>query len=158
MLRWLECQWRMEIAPSLPGNYATTCLFVGWIPRIGLWAGGLGDGMILVREHGKPVRRLFGRNEEFALNETNALGCDHRLSDWITVRLLPRGPWAAILMTDGVADDLRPERLSEFSDWLVTDVALRKPTTRRRMLQDALVNWPTPGNSDDKTIAVLFCP
>ena len=61
-----------------------------------------------------------------------------------------------VLATDGVADDLAPERLDEFTDWLANDIGrLSPPTARWRRLCRELRAWPVPHHLDDKTVAVL---
>ena len=60
-----------------------------------------------------------------------------------------------VLATDGVADDLDPERLGAFTDWLTTDVARLAPMARWRRLHQELRDWPVPRHVDDKTVAVL---
>jgi len=154
--RLLETRWRLAIAPLSPADCATTCLLAGWTSDSGLTTAALGDGIILLREAGQTTRILSTRPDGYALNETLALGCDHRLSDWSISQLEPVAPWAVVLATDGVADDLDPARLEQFMDWLVNEIAPLPPHQRRIRLREALRKWPTPGHSDDKSIAVLI--
>ena len=56
-------------------------------------------------------------------------------------------------LTDGIADDLRPDKLGKFAKWLREEIA-RKPRAKRvSTLRQALREWPTPGHLDDKTVA-----
>jgi hypothetical protein len=64
----------------------------------------------------------------------------------------------AVIATDGVADDLLPERFDSLCDWLIGTFEHQKPAERWRALAAELKNWPTPKHLDDKTIAVLHAP
>jgi hypothetical protein len=116
----------------------------------------LGDGLLLYRTQGRfgvltPERNGFG-------NQTNALGISRSWSDWRCERLRLIQPGDGVLMmTDGVADDLQPERLEEFFRMVTKECARRTRRTGRKWLQGQLQAWPTPGHSDDKTIALIFC-
>lgn len=156
LLRLLEARWRLSVAPARPSDCAATCLLGGWTVETGLVAAALGDGVMLLCEAGNPPRVLSARPTGHALDETRALGTDHRLTDWTVFLLQPVAPWALILATDGVADDLVPEKLGEFTSWLLDELGNLPPKIRQARLREALENWPTPGHSDDKTIAVLL--
>ena len=64
----------------------------------------------------------------------------------------------AVLASDGVSDDLRPDRLADFVAWLKDEIAAFSPVARWRSLRRELNEWPTPRHLDDKTIAVLAWP
>jgi hypothetical protein len=154
--RGIEVIWRFRVAPHQPQDCASTCLLAGWTQEDGLTVGGLGDGLALLRTSEGSVRSWFARADGQTLNETDALGHPHQLTNWKLHREKVTGPWAVALMTDGLSDDLRPDRLAELVSWLVDEVAPREPRERRRMLRRSLETWPTPNHTDDKTIAVLF--
>lgn len=156
LVRSCEVNWRFAVAPRDPGDCATTCLIAGWAPETGLTIAALGDGMILLRSGGKPVECLHSRLDSEALNETQALGEPHRLIDWTLHQKDVEKPWAVALMTDGISDDLRTDRLDRFLSWLTDEVASMDPPRRRLTLRKALTDWPTANHTDDKTVAVLF--
>lgn len=155
--RWIEADWRFAVSPEKPGNCATTCLAATWHAEAGLLFTGLGDGMALLKEGKRSVRCLSKRRDDHFADQTLGLGADHQLSDWVCLNL-PNltAPWLLALVTDGIADDLREDKLDLFVSWLQRDVGPKPPNSRVRMLQQALRDWPTPGHSDDKTIAVLL--
>jgi len=157
-LRLLEAHWRLAVAPFPPADCSTTCLFAAWTAQAGLTVAALGDGAIIFRESGSPARLLSTRLEQHAIDETRALGAEHRLNDWTILQRRPTPPWVVILATDGIADDLDPDRLDTISDWLVNEVAPMPASQRRAKLRAALNTWPVPGHSDDKTIAALLHP
>jgi hypothetical protein len=99
-----------------------------------------------------------GRGESFS-NETTGLGASRGPSAWNLVQLAPtEEDRVAVLATDGVSDDLVPERLDGFFDWLVATFQGSSPAERWRALSAELRAWPTPGHLDDKTLAVLHAP
>jgi serine/threonine protein phosphatase PrpC len=152
----IEVLWRIRIYPCDPKDAATTCL-IAIACRNGQWVvGGVGDGLAAVRTGDARVVRLVGdRNAGFG-NETYALGTSPGPKAW-KLSVLPPTPLerVVVLATDGVADDLVPEKLDEFCKWLVGDLQKLDPNLRWRRLVAELRDWPTPRHLDDKTIAVL---
>lgn len=151
----VEVLWRLRLHPTAPGSAATTCLLALATPKGTCIVGGVGDGLALVRT-GSALRVIIGdRGEDFA-NETNGLGASTGLRAWTLTELPPTdAERVAVLATDGVADDLLPERLDGFCDWLVASFESLTPRERRSRLAAELRAWPTPGHLDDKTLAVV---
>jgi len=155
--RLIEAQWRFAVEPEQPRNCAATCHMIAAHAQGGIVYVGLGDGMALLQSGKKPVQRLYSRPPSDFVNESLGLGVNHRIADWAHARLpLPKAPWIAVLVTDGIADDLRPEKLEVFLKWLRDDIGRRPPAARLTALRKALREWPTPGHLDDKTVAVLL--
>ncbi len=151
----VEVIWRLRIHPVEPGDAATTCL-VALACADGTWVlGGVGDG-IVVTKTGTALSTVLGERGAGFANETSALGVSRGPRSWALVRLPPSDDdRVAILATDGVADDLVPERLNDFCDWLVDNFHDLTPLQRWRQLMAELRAWPTPKHLDDKTLAVL---
>lgn len=63
---------------------------------------------------------------------------------------------AVVLCTDGISDDLLPEKKMIFTKELYSTYANMESEERKRDLKRWLNEWPVPGHSDDKTIASLF--
>ena len=61
-----------------------------------------------------------------------------------------------MLVTDGIADDLRPDKLDAFVKWLRDEIGRKPKNERLTALRRALREWPTPAHLDDKTLAVLL--
>ena len=155
--RWLEAQWRFSVAPKQPQECAATCHLIAAHKNNCLIYAGLGDGMALFQQGKKNVQCLSTRPFGNFANETLGLGVDHRMTDWYHVRLpLSKEPWIAVLVTDGIADDLRPEKLDAFIKWLRSDIAGKPKAEQSTTLRRALREWPTPGHLDDKTVAVIL--
>jgi hypothetical protein len=152
-----EALWRLRIHPNKPSDAATTCL-LALARRDGEWiVGGVGDGLLAVRTGNGPTSIVVGDRDEGFCNETCGLGVSPGPNAWRLSRL-PASPEerVGVLATDGVADDLRPEKLGALCDWLVNDFRVLRPLDRWRMLTNELSSWPTPRHLDDKTLAVLY--
>jgi serine/threonine protein phosphatase PrpC len=141
--------------PIPTAQAATTLLMAACRPDGDCFVAQLGDGLLLYRSQGHfgvltPERNGFG-------NQTDALGISRSWSDWHCERLHLNQPGDGVLMmTDGVADDLRPERLEHFFQMVLKECACRSRRNGRKWLHEQLQGWPTPGHSDDKTIALIF--
>lgn len=150
----IEPLWLEEIAPFDCSDCAATCLLALAHHDGRTYVAALGDGMAAVRTRGAIERVEHPRGSGFT-NETQSLGGG--------------GVWAkrcfecseidiAVLASDGVSDDLRPDRLADFVAWLKDEIAALHPVARWRLLRRELNEWPTPRHLDDKTIAVLAWP
>jgi hypothetical protein len=149
--------WRARLAPVEPKEAATTCLFAAVAPDGAGLVAQLGDGLVLVGD-GVNSEPLTQRPEGSFANETLGLGVTHHLAAWHWRRLAP-GAHRLLLCTDGVADDLLPERYPALLDWIEQDMLPLPPSSRWRTLARELRAWPTPRHSDDKTLAFLrSCP
>ena len=155
LVRLVEILWRLDLTLRAPSECATTCLFALREPDGRLLFAGLGDGLAIVRKAGGGVVTFGGRGPDAFGDETLALGTPHRIDDWWIATEPPDRGRTVVLATDGVADDLAPERLDAFTDWLASDVGRLAPATRWRRLCRELRAWPVPRHLDDKTVAVL---
>lgn len=147
----IEPLWRSLIAPSAARDCAATCLFA--LAQTGgqVHIAAIGDGLALLRTE-QGLEWVVGPRTTGFANETAALG--HSAS-WVS-RSFPRATGDVVLLaTDGVADDLVPERIHGFVQWLMDDFASMAPAERWRALRQELTAWPTPHHSDDKTLVVL---
>jgi hypothetical protein len=151
----VEVLWRLRLHPTPPDSAATTCLFALATMNGKCVVGGVGDGLALLRT-GATLHVIVGdRGENFA-NETKGLGASKGPRAWTLAEFPPTdAERVAVLATDGVADDLIPERLDGFCDWLIDSFEALAPRKRHSQLAAELRAWPTPGHLDDKTIAVV---
>jgi len=149
--------WELKVAPNDPAECSATCWLGLRLENGRLLVIGLGDGLALIRLPNGEVRSLGRAPGEF-LNRTLSLGQAHRLPDWQVLEIERAEPDTIIVLaTDGVADDLRSDRLGDWALSLVQDHG-GQPAGERRRLRQALQQWPTPGHNDDKTVAVLWQP
>ena len=154
----IEVLWRLRIYPLEPDSAATTCL-LALASRSGVWIlGGVGDGLVLTRT-GRELCTVIGPRGDGFSNETTGLGISRGSRAWTLVQLAPtEEDRMAVLATDGVSDDLVPEKFDGFCDWLVSSFRDLSPSQRWRRLAAEFRAWPTPGHLDDKTLAVVHRP
>jgi len=155
----IEVLWRLRVHPGEPGDAATTCL-LAFVAASGQWViGGVGDGLAATKTGKEPPVRVVGHRDSGFVNETSALGVSRGLPGWKLTVLPPTDDdRMVVLATDGVADDLIPEKLDAFCNWLVDDFLDLEPLMRWRRLRAELRDWPTPRHLDDKTVAVMSVP
>jgi serine/threonine protein phosphatase PrpC len=151
LLAQIEPLWLGLIAPSSARDCAATCLFALAHSHGQVHIAAIGDGLALLRS-ARGLEWVVGPRAGGFVNETDALGS---AASW-TTRSFPREAGSVVLLaTDGVADDLIPERIEGFVQWLMDDFAGMAPAQRWRALQRELKDWPTPHHTDDKTLVVL---
>jgi hypothetical protein len=153
LLALINILWQARVAPRRPEDCACTCLFGAIEPDGSGVVAQLGDGLLLLKDVGGAANPLLMRPTQCFTNETGGLGVESQ-PKWETRRLQPHSR-SVVLCTDGVADDLLPERLDDFAFWLIEEVRAQPTARRRQTLASALREWPTPNHLDDKTIAVL---
>lgn len=147
---WLQ-RVRLETAEAT----ATTCLFAHVSAAGKATIAQLGDGLVLCRSRGlfinvTPERRGFS-------NQTLALSDDFDPTEWVIHNYDLAAPGDGIvMMTDGLSEDIDHERLEDFFEEIRIQTFNKKTKTMRRWLTQQLHDWPTPGHSDDKSIAAFF--
>jgi hypothetical protein len=148
--------WNIRVHPATGKDSATTCLFAAALRGGPLVAAGLGDGLVAVQVPGQAPHILGGSRTSFA-NETTGLGLSGSASDW-KLHTLPQPPpgTRVLLASDGVSDDIVPERLPGLLDHLDRTYRPLAPAQRARRLTGELRNWATPKHTDDKTLAFLW--
>ncbi len=105
------------------------------------------------------LRTVVGSRGDGFSNETSGLGASRTPRAWKLEELPPTDQdRMAVLATDGVSDDLIPEKLDGLCDWLADSFQSLPPAARWRALAAELRAWPTPGHLDDKTLAVVHTP
>ena len=148
-------QWVKAIAPYEPRDVATTLLLSRIAANGQVHVAQLGDGLVLLRVGGQ-FQCMTPRREGYG-NQTWALESAYRPDKWRTTEgTLTQAGDGVVLMTDGIADDLDPEQLSEFMTGLYEDLRTRNRRSGRRWLQSELNDWSTPMHSDDKTLVAIF--
>ncbi len=147
----IEPAWRALIAPSTACDCAATCLFALAHAYGQVHVAAIGDGLALLRTR-LGLEWIVGPRSSGFANETAALGSS---ASWTSQSFPRAGGDVVVLATDGVADDLLPERIDGFVQWLMDDFGGMAPNQRWRALQRELKDWPTPRHTDDKTLVVL---
>ena len=157
LVRLTHLFWGLKIAPLAPAECATTCLFAHLRPDGRLLFGGIGDGLVLVRDACGQVQGTSDTPRDFS-NETPALGVSKAITDW-RLHEVQFGPGSiAVLATDGVSEDLVFERRADFAAFVVERIGPMEPSARSIALRRLLHEWPTKGHIDDLTLAILWRP
>ena len=147
--------WLTALPSNEPSSMATTILAASVREDGRCSVVQLGDGLVLYRSGGV-YGVLTGDRAGFA-NETVALGVTRSFGAWQhTSFVLSQPRDGVMLMTDGLADDLVPERLDGFFDRLIGVAAKQSRRNGKRWLARQLRAWPTPMHADDKTVGLIF--
>lgn len=155
LLRAIHANWNLRVHADGRDESATTCLFAMATADGRILLAQLGDGLVLLKTPGgttslEPPAERFG-------NATTGLGIASDIREW-RLHLEPNVTGAAsiLLASDGVADDVLPEKREDFLNFLVSQHGPRPALARTRALTKELRDWPTPRHRDDKTVAVLW--
>jgi hypothetical protein len=147
--------WLQALPDEPPGAMATTLLAAHCQADGRCRIAQLGDGLVLYRTGG--VFGVLTLSRPGFGNETDALGVTKSFAAWQTKCVVLSEPGdGVLLMTDGLADDLLPERLEAFFSHLIGKVESRSRRNGRRWLEGELKAWPTALHTDDKSIALIF--
>ena len=156
ILRLIHANWLVKIAPYSSSDCSATCLFAIQIEGI-ITLGRLGDGMIAALGETEENHLILSDNKQDSFsNYTNSLQQEFKPDQWETATIESAACNAVVLCTDGISDDLLPEKQMIFAQELYSTYADLESEERKRDLKRWLNEWPVPGHSDDKTIACLF--
>ncbi|MEO7332271.1 MAG: protein phosphatase 2C domain-containing protein [Minicystis sp.] len=156
LVRLIEVLWRLRLGQTPSRDAATTCLVCALRPDGSGVALQLGDGLLGILDASGVFTAVSPERDGFSTT-TLALGVPHGLRDWIIEPLGQFPPGAALLLaTDGVADDLVPEKRSGFLRWVVEEIGAS--VSPSRALGRALRTWPVPRHLDDKTVVAIWEP
>ena len=156
ILRLIHANWLVKIAPYSSTDCSATCLFAIQVEGI-LTLGRLGDGMIAALGETEENHLILSDNKQDSFsNYTNSLRQEFKPDQWEIATIESAAYNAVVLCTDGISDDLLPEKQIEFVREFVDEYSDMKRGKRRNSIQKMLTDWPVPGHSDDKTIACLF--
>lgn len=156
LLNKIHASWLDFVKPFAPDQSSATCLFA-IRPLAGkITAGMLGDGMLAILKADGTCLELSENKDNSFSNQTIALSCRTTGRQWQTISI-PQDECSAILLcTDGVADDLLPEKRADFF-WHIFNQGRKLATVRvTSELRQMLEKWPVPKHSDDKTLACLY--
>ena len=134
---------------------STTCLFAAYIFNQGLYLGLIGDGIICGYISSQPF--IMQNTSDSFSNIVKPLSPQKPHPNWIT-KFIPENRLTSIqlmLATDGVSEDILPNKETDFVGYLIDCINARREEDRQMKLLNLLENWETPKSLDDKTI-VLF--
>ena len=155
LLAEIHQNWLAEVEPFSPEESSATCLFVIRPKQGKIVLGMLGDGLVAVLKTDGSYEELIENKDVCFLNQTTALSPDTQIGHWRTLLLDQDECCAIVLCTDGVADDLLPEKRADFVRNLYEQGQHFAVVTLAGELRNMLENWPVPKHSDDKTLVCL---
>ena len=156
ILRLIHANWLVTIAPYSSSDCSATCLFAIQIGGI-ITLGRLGDGMIFALGETEDNHLILSEDKQESFsNYTNSLQQEFKPNQWETATIEGTACNSVVLCTDGISDDLLPEKQITFVQELYFEYVCLGSDERKRDLKRWLNKWPVPGHSDDKTIACLF--
>ena len=156
IMRLIHANWLVKIAPFSPSDCLATCLFAIQIEGI-ISLGRLGDGMIAALGETEENHLILSDNKQDSFsNYTNSLHREFKPDQWETATIESAACNAVVLCTDGISDDILPQKEHEFTEEFVREYSNMTPHKRVLKIKKMLKEWPVPGHSDDKTIACLF--
>lgn len=148
-LHWLAELKALNVEPS---DAVTTCILVWGMADGRFRYAHLGDGMIA-----SPASVLSNAKTTGFSNETTGLGLSRHLSDWrFGSGFLQEHEGRLLLMTDGISEDLLDP--NAFSQCLTDELVKKSRRLGKLWLKRQLINWATPGHSDDKTVIAVCLP
>jgi serine/threonine protein phosphatase PrpC len=158
LLRLVHLYWGLNVLPAAEDDSATTCLFAISTAEHKLLIATIGDGVSAIRTR-DGYSQVLGAERETFTNETTGLGLARSTMEWTVSARAHFAPGDCVLLaTDGVADDLRPGCIGLLMGHLIDLLGPMHPRARAKALRHELLNWPTPGHQDDKTIAMMWVP
>ena len=156
ILRLIHANWLVKIAPYSSADCSVTCLFAIQIEGI-ITLGRLGDGMIVALGETEENHLILSDNKHDSFsNFTNSLQQEFKPDQWETATIESEACNAVVLCTDGISDDILPQKEQDFAEEFVREYSNMTPHKRALKIKKMLNEWPVPGHSDDKTIACLF--
>lgn len=155
MIKLTHHIWRLLIHPYPQEDCVATCIFAILLARGKMFAAQLGDGLFYLKTCDSSYCLSEGRDADFT-NETIGLGLTTSLSDWHFAEMSLPTSFNMMLCTDGVADDILPDRRADFVGYLREELDPLSPRQRVSLLRRELNNWPTPGHNDDKTLVLAW--
>jgi serine/threonine protein phosphatase PrpC len=158
MPQLIHALWRIKIGQYIPRDCATTCIFAIRFEKQFV-LGQIGDGMLVGLGQSPKDDFILQKNTENVFgfsNQTDCLEEEFHNNNWI-LKIVPEGQIAAIILcTDGIADDLLPERRIDFAKELwdyYRNIPIRRIKTE---VHKMLTNWTVPYHTDDKTLVCLY--
>lgn len=128
----------------------TTCLFAVFTKKK-LYLGQAGDGVCCVFFN--DIFKATGRKNTDFMNEVHAIDANRPYSGWrmraIDLDTLDRAD--ILLMTDGIADDILPDKMKDFTAFVIDKMA----NGGRGEIKKLIVGWDVPCSSDDKTMVAV---
>lgn len=147
----IQKKYKKRIWPFNFKNSDTTCLF-SIISNTSILLFQLGDGLNVLKKQNQLIKCEI-EEKDFS-NETRSFGHSKK-DDWCfkAIRKEPDQVYKILMCTDGIADDIIDDSITQFIDIICDSVDGKK--INNSFLKKTLKNWPNKFSNDDKTIVVV---
>lgn len=152
---YINKHFSRKLANKYKNQTATTCIFAG-VYNERLYVAQAGDGICGIIFDGK-FKTLGHRSSDF-VNEVYPIKPNSDNKDKWNFRIIELNKYSNLdifLGTDGISDDILPEKFKDFIDYIFENVKNLRFRKRNKYIYSILKNWTTPNSNDDKTIAIL---
>lgn len=154
LIRIVHAIWSARVAPHKESDCAATCLLAYSNEKRTILAQ-LGDGLIAFGSAATGIEVLPSQVRDFS-SETTGLGICSDLKEWRVSSVDRReSTFSILLASDGVSEDLLPDKLPDFIGFCSERYLSETPRRRAGLIAQDLRDWPTPGHADDKTLVLL---
>lgn len=120
--------------------------------------GGIGDGMALVKYDDLVCKDYIDDKNLFS-NVTNSM-CSINIQELLNFEIIQNEDYKEdaiiILATDGIADDLIPEKKLTLPAYFEEVITESNVETLQDELEEWIADWETESHSDDKTLCYLM--
>lgn len=138
-----------QIADSFD-DYRTTSSFVAIFKKQKkIITGRFGDVLISLRIDGF-FQHLKTTEKDFS-NETECLGSKNKENYFLSIHDFQHS-FDFLIATDGIADELQPEKINSFHDYLKNRFQSIKYNLREQILKNDIENFINKKNNDDKSL------
>lgn len=153
LIRLIHSLWEVEVSSVPREDCATTCLFAVVFDNGRLACGQLGDGIVGYERADGAFRIVSDKEDDFT-NVTQSLHSARSLGDWKWIEEeTGSGPLSLLLATDGISEDLIPDKRQAFLNYLGELTAQADDFRRRNAaVRRLLAGWTAKHSNDDKTL------
>ena len=149
-------EWNESYEMGTIYDYDTT-VHVAVFYKGGILVGGIGDGMVLVDYDDLVCKDCIDDGNLFS-NVTNSM-CSLNVNELLNFEIISIDSYkdhaVIIISTDGIADDLIPEKKLTLPGYFRETIDKNGLDALQDELQDWISNWETESHSDDKTLCYL---
>ena len=148
--------WNSSYEMKSSYDYDTT-IHVAIFYKGSILVGGIGDGMILGECDDSSCKDYVDEKDLFS-NVTNSM-CSINANEMLEFEIIQSDSYSdhvsIIIPTDGIADDLIPEKKLTLPGYFLEAIKHNGIDGLQNELQDWIPDWETESHSDDKTLCYL---
>lgn len=149
-------EWNAAYGVKEVFNYDTT-MHMAIFYKGSLLIGGIGDGMALISVDDQICKDTIDSRNLFS-NVTNSM-CSLDVNELLEYEIVKAEEFnekiVMILATDGIADDLIPEKKLTLPNYFGEVIQENGVDTLQKKLKEWIEDWETESHSDDKTLCYL---